>query len=96
MTNEVTVNRYRVSIKVERLIDVDGHTSPETGRVEEHNRQIGEDGPWVAVVPEWVEVAAAAGNADAPSLRDAWGEVLNNLGEMFQKIEEMVDLIDKG
>lgn len=89
------MNRYRITVTVERLRDVENHTNPNTGKVEEFNRQVGPDGPWVAVVPDWTEVAKFGGYADGDTFREAKPEVLRNLGENFLKIDEMADLIDQ-
>lgn len=88
-------NRYRIAVTVERLKDVEGHTDPASGKVQEHNRQVGQDGPWVAVVPEWEQVAGFGGSNDGDTIREALPGLLQTLGEAFQEVEMRVDLIDQ-
>ena len=88
------INRYRITVTVERLKDVEGHTDPASGKVQEHNRQIGQDGPWVAVVPDWEQVAVFGGFNDAGSFREALPGVLQNVGDAFYKVQERAALID--
>ena len=86
------MNRYRITVNVERLRNVEAHTNPDSGKVEPFTWEV--NGNKVTIKPNFVEVARFAGSMDAANFAEAIPDLLLELGKAFDKIRERASMID--
>lgn len=93
------VNRYKVTVTIEKLADPDRWVNPESGKVERHTL-VGStpDGEpcMVDVDPPWEEVArfGAAGGVDADSFVQAMPDLIGKINGSFTQVQQYASQVD--
>lgn len=99
------MNRYRVTVTVDKLEDPESWVNPDTGKVEEHRRvktikkgkKKGKT-EWDSVVPPWEKIFqfGVPVGVDAESFTEALPVLDQQIASAYQKAREVAPLADMG